>query len=87
MKRKLLSLAALFFAVGVGFSQTVTETRQAKFIVGDNPEYKSATLDDSSWRDIDITRNWDKQGVDPETHDAWYRIHFNPGKKTLRKII
>ena len=90
MKRKLLSLAALVLAVTVGFSQTLTQTREAKFVTGDKPEYKAADYDDSSWRSIDMSRNWDKQGVSPETHEAWYRIHFTPvatDKKALGDFL
>lgn len=84
MKRKLLSLAAVLLTATVGFAQTFTQTREAKFVVGDKPEYKAADYDDSSWRNIDMSRNWDKQGVDPETHEAWYRIHFTPDVKNKK---
>lgn len=79
MKRKLLSLTAVLLTATLGFAQTLLQTRDAKFTIGDKPEYKQTEFDDSSWRNIDMSRNWDHQGVDPETHEAWYRIHFTPG--------
>lgn len=63
----------------------VIEFREAKFRAGDNMEWKASNADDSQWRNIDVTRNWDNQGVPGNTTYAWYRVHFKLPKSMLEQ--
>lgn len=60
-----------------------TTVNRAKFIAGDNLEYSKPGFDDSSWRQLDITRNWDSQGVPKDTRFGWYRLRFTPDRSML----
>lgn len=49
--------------------------KEAKFITGDQPEWKSPEFADASWKAIRTGRVWQEQGF-PDYHGyAWYRIH------------
>ncbi len=45
-----------------------------KFITGDNPNYASASFDDSKWKQIEVNKIWEAQGYDNYDGFAWYRI-------------
>lgn len=49
---------------------------EAKFMVGDNPEWKNPEFDDSQWRTVSIHQMLDKQGILMPNAFAWFRIHF-----------
>ena len=46
-----------------------------KFMPGDDPEYASAALADSNWKDISPLQVWDAQGYADLDGYAWYRVH------------
>lgn len=54
----------------------VIEIKETKFHPGDNTEWAKTNVDDSQWRMIDVTRNWDNQGVHNDNSYAWYRVKF-----------
>ena len=64
-------------------SAQVLEFAEAKFRKGDNMEWKNASLDESQWRSIDVTRNWDNQGLSINNSYAWYRVHVKLSKAML----
>ena len=80
MKRTLL---ALLLTTSAAASAQVLEVATAKFHTGDNKEWMSPDVDESGWRNIDVTRNWDNQGVSQNNGYAWYRVHLNMPKSML----
>lgn len=53
-----------------------TELRNALFMAGDNPSWSKPDYDDRDWKQIDPSRNWDKQGYAELDGFGWYRFHF-----------
>ena len=47
----------------------------AKFSVGDSPEWKAPGFDDSAWKTLSLDKTWDDQGISNDDSYAWYRIH------------
>lgn len=58
---------------------------EAKFMLGDNPEWKDPEFDDSQWRTVSIHQLLDKQGVSMPRSFAWYRIHFTLSQELRSK--
>jgi len=85
MNSKLLFAAVTALLTTAASSQAQDHLTQAKFKAADEKGMNSPTLDDSSWKTIDITRNWDAQGIPADTHVGWYRIHFRPERASLGK--
>ncbi len=56
---------------------------EAKFIKGDNNEYKNPAFDDSHWTTASVEKNLRKQKLDITTQYGWYRIHVNIPKTML----
>ncbi len=51
---------------------------KALFRQGDDMNWAKPDMDDASWSEIDITKQWDKQGFPQNTNAyGWYRIHVN----------
>ncbi len=46
-----------------------------QFRLGDDPEWASPALDDSTWQPIEVGRSWEEQGHRDYTGFAWYRRH------------
>lgn len=79
-------LAFVFSGLSVLPAQAQSiEFSQAKFHTGDNMEWKAPSANDSDWKTIDVTRNWDPQGVSCNNSYAWYRVHFVMPKKMLEE--
>ena len=57
---------------------------KALFMQGDDMNWAKPEWDDASWSEIDITKQWDKQGF-PQNQRAygWYRIHVHIPKSVL----
>jgi len=53
------------------------ELTGAKFKTGDDPSWAVKDYDDTGWKPINMSTNWEKQGYDDYNGYAWYRIHFN----------
>jgi len=70
-----LTLAAMMMVATCAQAQKV-EIRTACFQPGDNKEWSNPQFDDSQWKTIDVTRNWDKQGYAINNSYAWYRVRI-----------
>ena len=75
--KKTLALCLCLFAFLSGRAQEFM-TREALFHWGDDPQWKEASYDDSSWQTVLTNHNWAVQGMNRERTYAWYRIHFTP---------
>lgn len=80
-KIALLSSVAALFVISFSASAQEMSFETAKFHFGDNPEWKNADFDDSSWQDMRTAVRWDEQGYAGHLAEyGWYRIHFNPAE-------
>ena len=66
-----VSLVWLAFSAG---AQSVM-VKEARFSVGDSPEWKAPRFDDSGWKTLSLDKTWDDQGISNDDSYAWYRIH------------
>ena len=58
---------------------------KARFLQGDDMSWAKPEIDDASWSEIDITKQWDKQGYPQNTYAySWYRIHVTIPRSLLR---
>ncbi|MBQ0128040.1 MAG: beta galactosidase jelly roll domain-containing protein [Bacteroidales bacterium] len=77
-KKALLSAIAALFVISLSSTAQELSFETAKFHFGDNPEWKNADFDDSSWQDMQTVMRWDDQGFPGYLAEyGWYRIHFN----------
>lgn len=74
MKKLLFTALAMFMAT-LSYAQALTFT-EAKFQMGDNPEWKNLNFDDSQWKTIKTTARWGEQGPTKTNTYGWYRIKF-----------
>ena len=81
--RKLLFVTMVVLTGLRGNAQDVSVSK-AFFRQGDDMNWARPEMDDASWSEIDITKQWDKQGF-PKNNRAygWYRIHVNIPKSLL----
>lgn len=84
MKKTLWALALAIVAASMP-SMASNVIKTAKFKLSDDTSLMNPSIDDSSWKDIDITRPWNSQGYPKDAHNGWYRIHFTPKKTQLGK--
>lgn len=82
MKRTLFSL---LLASAATMQAQVLEFKEAKFHTGDDMSWSSAQVDDSQWRNIDVTRTWDSQGISNNNSFAWYRIRLKMPRTMLEQ--
>lgn len=73
----------LMLMASMALQAQVIEVRQAKFHTGDDVAWKEANVDDSQWKTLDVTKNWDNQGVRCNNSYAWYRVHLQMPKSML----
>lgn len=76
-------LFTLFAMASMTMSGQGLQFREAKFKMGDDPSYSSATLDDSKWETLSVCRTWDAQGKKADAATGWYRIHVKITKAML----
>lgn len=81
--KKLFLVALMALAELQANAQNVSVSK-ALFRQGDDMNWAKPDVDDASWSEIDITKQWDKQGF-PRNNRAygWYRIHVNIPKSLL----
>ena len=81
---RIILLLNFLFAIFQLSAQTVSVSK-ALFKQGDDMSWAKPEMDDASWREIDITKQWDKQGFPQNTRAyGWYRIHVNIPKSLLK---
>ena len=81
--RKLLFVAWLAL-MGLQANAQEVSVSKALFRLGDDMNWAKPEVDDASWSELDITTQWDKQGLPKyENSFAWYRIHVNIPRSLL----
>ena len=81
--KKLFLLAMVVLAGLQGNAQDVS-VGKALFRQGDDMNWAKPEMDDASWSEIDITKQWDKQGFPKNNHAyGWYRIRVDIPKSLL----
>ncbi len=73
MKKILVSLALLVVYAGV-CAQDISLQKGWKFKIGDSPGWSAPGLDQTDWRDIDVSHPWERQGYPTYDGFAWYRL-------------
>ena len=73
MKRIVSCLISLIWLILPVSAQELT-IKDARFSVGDNPEWKATAFDDSGWKTLSLDKAWNDQGVSNNYAYAWYRI-------------
>ena len=77
-------LLALIILMGLQLDAQNVTISKALFKQGDDMNWDKPEMDDTSWSEIDITTQWDKQGFPQNTRAyGWYRIHVNIPKSVL----
>lgn len=74
MKKISLMLMTAIFALAAQ-AQNVSVSK-ARFHKGDDMNWAKVETPDADWGTLDITRTWDKQGVENSNGYAWYRMHI-----------
>ena len=75
-KTTLLPLLLCLFQFSFAQNQGYISLQNAKFITGDNPEWKQQAFVDTAWKNIRAGQVWQRQGF-PDYHGyAWYRMHI-----------
>lgn len=74
MRKEILAILLLFMT-SMTYAQVLTFDK-AKFQMGDNPEWKNADFDDSSWKTLKTTMKWGEQGPTKTNTYGWYRFKF-----------
>ena len=78
-------LFALCCILGFNAHAQDVSVSKARFKQGDDMNWAKPETDDASWKEIDITKNWDKQGFPQNTRAyGWYRIHVNVPKSVFQ---
>lgn len=75
MKKTLIAFSLFLFAF-TGFAQQTLKLNNWKFKTGDNIEWAKPGFNDSSWKPIQVGKNWEAQGYTDYDGIAWYRISF-----------
>ena len=70
---KKLFLLAFLIGLSIHVSAQNVSVSKARFQRGDDPNWAKPELNDASWSEIDMTRNWDKQGYVINQGYGWYR--------------
>ncbi|HWY34848.1 MAG TPA: hypothetical protein VNX68_09390, partial [Nitrosopumilaceae archaeon] len=73
--QKLFFLFLVLSSVSV-FPQDIAIMNGWKFKTGDQPEWSSPKINDSSWSPIEIGKAWEVQGYSNYNGFAWYRLHI-----------
>lgn len=85
MKYVKLILVAMMTLMGSQLSAQNVSVSKARFLQGDDMNWAKPDVDDSSWSEIDITKQWDKQGFPQNTRAyGWYRIHVTIPKSVFQ---
>ena len=81
MKKLFLLTFAAMMAANVS-AQGVSVSK-ARFHEGDNLNWAKPETDDSSWGQIDMTKNWDEQGKVINNGFGWYRVRMTIPRSLL----
>ena len=81
---KKLFLLALLIGLSINVSAQNVSVSKARFQRGDDPNWAKPELNDASWSEIDMTRNWDKQGYVINQGYGWYRVHLKLSSSMIK---
>ena len=81
---KKLFLLALLIGMSVYVSAQNVSVSKARFQRGDDPSWAKPELNDASWSEIDMTRNWDRQGYVINQAYGWYRVHVKLSSSMIK---
>ena len=69
----------------ISIKEPVISVSKAQFKQGDDMNWAKPEMDDASWKEIDITTLWDRQGFPQNTYAyGWYRIHVKIPKSVFQ---
>ena len=69
----------------ISVKEPVISVSKAQFKQGDDMNWAKPEMDDASWKEIDITTLWDRQGFPQNTYAyGWYRIHVKIPKSVFQ---
>ena len=54
---------------------------------GDREEYKLSAHDDSGWKRVQVSSDWEKQGFPDYDGIGWYRLHFTADREYFGKEL
>ena len=78
-------LAVVAVLMGLSLNAQDLTISKALFQQGDDINWAKPDVDDASWKEIDITTPWDKQGFPQNTKSyGWYRIHVTIPKSVFQ---
>ena len=80
---KKVIFVALMAVVAAGASAQNVSVKQARFHKGDDMSWAKPETPDGDWSTIDMTKNWDDQGIVINNGYAWYRVHVMIPKSIL----
>ena len=77
-------VVALMAVMAAGANAQNVSISKALLKQGDDISWAKPEMDDTSWSEVDITKQWDKQGFPQNTRAyGWYRIHVNIPKSVF----
>lgn len=80
-----LFLVVMMTLMGLQLNAQNVSVSKARFLQGDDMNWAKPDVDDASWSEIDITKQWDKQGFPQNTMAyGWYRIHVHIPKSVFQ---
>jgi hypothetical protein len=81
---KKLFLLALLIGLSINVSAQNVSVSKARFQRGDDPNWAKPELNDASWSEIDMTRNWDRQGYVINQGYGWYRVRLKLSSSMIK---
>ena len=83
MKKKLFLLLTVA-AMTLDVSAQPINVSKARFQKGDDMNWAKPETNDASWRELDMTKTWDDQGLSINNGYGWYRVHITIPKSLLQ---
>ncbi len=83
----LLVLILSSFTFAQEWEKVVDLSGKWKFRIGDNPEWSSASFNDSEWGTINVPSPWENQGYHGYNGYAWYRKTFEGTSELYNKML
>ena len=81
--KKLFLLVAMTYLGLCATAQDVSVSK-ARFQKGDDMSWAKPETNDTNWKTIDMTQNWDDQGYAINYAYGWYRVHLTIPSSLLK---
>lgn len=85
--RRLIFIMAVLCSSHFVFAQTATLPSQWKFIMKDDPSFKSEVTDESGWSEVMVPSGWTKLGINKERTIGWYRVRVSVPANMMNKDL